>query len=85
LNYPVFIFHELTFRLSEISPEIGAYDSSFFRDNTFVIHTTNGELEVDGETIAKQYENPRLLSREDLDALVQKFHVMKKRNLASAS
>lgn len=76
MNYPVFIFHELTFRLSEISPEIGSYDSSFFKDDTFVIHTTKGELQVDGETIAKQYKNPRLLSRQDLDLLVQKFNAL---------
>jgi hypothetical protein len=82
MNYPVFIFHELTFRLSEISPEIGAYDSSFVREDNFVIHTTNGEIEVDSEIIAKQYKNPRLLSREDLDMLVKKFHVMEKRSLA---
>ncbi|HMI01229.1 MAG TPA: hypothetical protein VK541_02030 [Pedobacter sp.] len=82
MNYPVFIFHELTFRLSEISPEIGAYDSSFVREDSFVIHTTNGEIEVDSEIIAKQYKNPRLLSREDLNVLVKKFHVMEKRSLA---
>jgi hypothetical protein len=82
MNYPVFIFHELTFRLSEISPEIGAYDSSFVREDSFVIHTTNGELEVDGEIIAKQYINPRLLSREDLNMLLKKFHVVEKHSFS---
>lgn len=81
MNYPVFIFHELTFRLSEISPAIGTYYSSFFRDDVFVIHTTNGELEVDGEIIAKQYQNPKLLSREDLNLLVEKFHALTKHTL----
>ncbi|EDM35185.1 hypothetical protein PBAL39_16926 [Pedobacter sp. BAL39] len=82
MNYPVFIFHELTYRLSQISPNIGTYDSFFFRDDAFVIHTTNGELTVDGETIAKQYQNPRLLSRADLDLLVQNFHAAVKKSLS---
>ena len=82
MNYPVFIFHELTFRLSEISPEIGTYDSSFVREDSFVIHTTNGEIEVDSEIIARQYKNPGLLSREDLEVLVKKFHIMEKHSLA---
>lgn len=82
MNYPVFIFHELTYRLSQISPNIGAFDTSFVRNDAYVIHTTNGELEVDSETIAKQYQNPSLLSRADLELLIQKFHVSDKRSLA---
>lgn len=56
MKYPVFIFHELTYRLSKINPNIGTFDTSFVRDNTFVIHTTKGELEVDNEIIEKQYQ-----------------------------
>ncbi|MEJ2880282.1 hypothetical protein [Pedobacter sp. GR22-6] len=82
MNYPVFIFHELTYRLSQISPNIGTFDTSFVRNDSFVIHTTKGELEVDSETIAKQYQNPGLLTREDLDLLLQKFHASDKRALA---
>lgn len=81
MNYPVFIFHELTYRLSQINPNIGTFDTSFVRNDLFVIHTTMGELEVDTETIAKQYKNPGLLTRADLDLLVQKFHASEKRSV----
>lgn len=81
MNYPVFIFHELTYRLSQINPNIGTFDTSFVRNDSFVIHTTKGELEVDNEIIAKQYQNPGLLTREDLDLLVQKFHASEKHSL----
>ena len=83
MNYPVFVFHELTYRLSEISPEIGAYDSSVTKDGNYVIHTTNGELEVDSETIAKQYKNPKLLSKDDMLLLSQKFHARNKQEFTS--
>ncbi|ETZ24863.1 MULTISPECIES: hypothetical protein [Pedobacter] len=73
MNYPVFIFHELMFRLSEISPKIGTYVSSFVQDNTFVIHSTNGKLIVDEETMTMQYHDPALLSREYLDNLIDRF------------
>jgi hypothetical protein len=76
MDYPVFIFHELTYRLSQINPNIGTFDSSTVRNDIFVIHTTTGELEVDREIIGKQYQNPRLLSREDLYLLTKKFHTL---------
>lgn len=82
MNYPVFIFHELTYRLSQINPNIGTFDTSFVHNNSFVIHTTKGELEVDNEIMEKQYQNPGLLSREDLDLLIQKFHASEKRVVA---
>jgi len=82
MKYPVFIFHELMLRLSEISPEIGTYDSSLFRDDLFIIYSTNGQITVDGETIEKQYQNPKLLSRADLDLLAQRFQTTAKHALA---
>jgi hypothetical protein len=73
MNYPVFIFRELTLSLSQIRPDIGDYDSSFVRDNEFMILTTNGRIAIDYETIAKQYQDPKLLSKADLAVLAQSF------------
>ena len=82
MKYPVFIFRELVLRLAEICPEIGTYDSSSIGDHTFVIHVTNGVIVVDEATIAKQYQNPKLISKEELDLLVKKFRTSEEHTLA---
>jgi len=73
MNYPAFVFHELVFRLSEINPRIGSYDSCSVQDNTFLIRTSNGHMRVDADIISKQYTNPKLLSKPDLALLVSRF------------
>jgi len=78
MNYPVFIFRELALSLSQIRPEIGDYDSIFLHDDVFMIRTTNGQLAVDGETISKQYQDPKLLSKQDLENLAQSFRWLAK-------
>lgn len=81
MNYPVFIFHELALSLSQIRPEIGKYDSIFIQDDLFMITTTKGQIVVDAETIAKQYQDPSLLSKDDLEALANSFRSAEKPEL----
>ncbi|MES2458639.1 MAG: hypothetical protein V4594_24000 [Bacteroidota bacterium] len=82
MNYPVFIFRELALSLSLIRPEIGDYDSIVVNDDVFMIRTTNGQLSVDGDTISKQYQDPKLISRQDLEHLAQSFRWLEKPKLS---
>ena len=73
MKYPVFVFHELVFRLAELNPKIGSYTSFSIKDVHFELFTSNGHLIVDRETISKQYINPRLLIQSDLELLILGF------------
>ena len=73
MKYPVFVFHELVFRLAEVNPKVGSYDSFSILEDQFELLTSGGRLIVNQETISKQYINPRLLTQSDLELLIVGF------------
>lgn len=74
MNYPVFIYHELVLRFSEINREIGRYISNKFEDDGCLINTTSGWIKINQKLLEKQYTNPKLISDEELQVLAANFH-----------
>lgn len=73
MNYPVFIFHELVLRFSDINREIGKYISSSIDNGECLINTTTGHIKVALTMLEKQYSNPKLISKEELQQLATHF------------
>ncbi|RZK42477.1 MAG: hypothetical protein EOO90_07660 [Pedobacter sp.] len=73
MNYPVFIFHELVLRFSEINREIGRYISSTFENDECLIRTSSGKINIDLGLLEKQYQNPNQISAEELHRLASCF------------
>lgn len=75
MNYPVFIFHELVLRFSYINREIGKYISSTIDNGECLINTTTGHIRIALSMLEKQYNNPKLISKEELRQLVTGFEM----------
>ncbi|TCC91855.1 hypothetical protein EZ428_08895 [Pedobacter frigiditerrae] len=75
MNYPVFIFHELVLRFSDINREIGKYISSTVENGECLINTTTGHIKVALTMLEKQYNNPRSISKEELQQLATEFEI----------
>jgi len=75
MNYPVFIFHELVLRFSDINREIGKYISSSIDNGECLINTTTGHIKVALTMLEKQYSNPKLISKEELQQLATNFEI----------
>ena len=75
MNYPVFIFHELVLRFSDVNREIGKYISSTVENGECLINTTTGHIKVALSMLEKQYNNPRSISKEELQQLATGFEV----------
>ncbi|RZK52971.1 MAG: hypothetical protein EOO91_18435 [Pedobacter sp.] len=75
MNYPVFIFHELVLRFSDINREIGKYISSTIENGECLINTTTGHIKVALSMLEKQYNNPKSISKEELQELATEFEM----------
>lgn len=75
MNYPVFIFHELVLRFSDINRGIGKYISSTIDNGECLINTTTGHMKVAFSFLEKQYNNPKLISNEELQQLATGFEI----------
>ena len=75
MNYPAFIFHELVLRFSDINKEIGKYISSTLDNGECLINTTTGHIKVALSMLDKQYTNPKLISKEELQQLAVGFEI----------
>ncbi len=75
MNYPVFIFHELVLRFSDINRGIGRYISSTIDNGECLIRTTSGMIKITMGLLDKQYYQPNAISKEELQQLVEGFQV----------
>ena len=73
MNYPVFIFHELVLRFSDINRGIGRYISSTIDNGECLIKTTSGMIKITMGLLDKQYHQPEMISKEELQLLVAGF------------
>jgi hypothetical protein len=73
MNYPVFIFHELVLRFSDINRGIGRYISNSIDNGECLIKTTSGMIKITMGIIDKQYHHPDMISKEELQQLVADF------------
>ena len=73
MQFPVFIFHELLIRLSELNPAIGRYASSSLDGEMYLLITTNGSLLVPVHMLELQFRDPRLIGPSDLYILAKNF------------
>lgn len=73
MNYPVFIFHELVLRFSDINRGIGRYISSTIDNGECLIRTTSGQIKITMGLIDKQYKDPAQISSEELQQMVASF------------
>jgi len=76
MKFPVFVFHELVFRLAEINTAIGRYISYKPNDDTFILTTYSGTLIVPSHFIEMQFKDPELISRTDLLILASNFKTL---------
>ena len=73
MNYPVFIFHELVLRFSDINRGIGRYISNTIENGQCLIRTTSGRISIELGLLEKQYRDPRTISAEELQQLAVAF------------
>ncbi|GAA4214460.1 hypothetical protein GCM10022289_48090 [Pedobacter jeongneungensis] len=73
MNFPLYIYYELLIRLSEIESEIGHYVSSTADQEICIIRTTNGTVKVPLNLVKRQFEDPNLISNEELKVLGKTF------------
>ncbi|MGN7988851.1 hypothetical protein ACTJKC_15985 [Pedobacter sp. 22226] len=73
MNFPLYIYYELLIRLSEIESEIGHYVSSTADQEICIIRTTNGTVKVPLNLVKRQFEDPNLISNEELKVLSKTF------------
>ncbi|WP_316846230.1 hypothetical protein [Pedobacter psychrodurus] len=73
MNFPLYIYYELLIRLSEIEAEIGHYVSSTADHEVCIIRTTNGTVKVPVNVLKRQFEDPNLISNEELMLLIKTF------------
>jgi hypothetical protein len=73
MNYPVFIFHELVLRFSDINQGIGRYISSTIENGECLIRTTSGKIKITLGLLEKQYYDPKQISAEELQQLAGGF------------
>ncbi|RYE52356.1 MAG: hypothetical protein EOP48_16680 [Sphingobacteriales bacterium] len=73
MNYPVFIFHELVLRFSDINRGIGRYLSSTIENGECLIKTTSGRVKITLGLLDKQYHQPDAISKEELQQFVADF------------
>lgn len=73
MNYPVFIFHELVLRFADINRGIGKYISATIEGGECLINTTTGHIKVAMSMLDKQYNDPKLISLEELQQLATGF------------
>lgn len=75
MNYPVFIFHELVLRFSDINRGIGRYISNTIENGECLIKTTSGMIKITMGLLDKQYHQPSAISKEELQQLVSAFEM----------
>lgn len=75
MNYPVFIFHELVLRFSDINRGIGRYISSTIDNGECLIKTTSGMIRIGLGLLDKQYHDPKQINQEELQQLVSNFQI----------
>ena len=73
MNYPVFIFHELVLRFSDINRGIGRYISSTIENGECLIRTTSGKIKITLGLLEKQYNDPKQISPDELRQLALGF------------
>lgn len=73
MNYPVFIYHELVLRFSDINRGIGRYISNTIDNGQCLIKTTSGKISIKLDLLEKQYRDPRTISSEELQQLAVAF------------
>lgn len=73
MNYPVFIFHELVLRFSDINRGIGRYISSTIDNGECLIRTTSGILRIGLGLLDLQYRDPKQISDEELSQIAARF------------
>lgn len=73
MKFPLYIYYELLIRLSEFVPDIGIYLSVKEGEEKCLVRTTNGQIEIAVELIYKQFQDPNLISREDIAELGRFF------------
>ncbi len=76
MNYPVFIFHELVLRFSDINRGVGRYISSTIENGECLIRTTSGMIKITMGLLDKQYHDPKQISKEELQQLVSGFETV---------
>lgn len=75
MNYPVFIFHELVLRFSDINRSIGRYISNTIENGECLIKTSSGKIKITLGLLDKQYYDPKQISKEELQQLVSRFEI----------
>ncbi len=75
MNYPVFIFHELVLRFSDINRGIGRYISSTIDNGECLIRTTSGMLRIGLGLLDLQYRDPKQISDEELSQIAARFQM----------
>lgn len=73
MNYPVFIYHELVLRFSEVNRGVGRYISSTIDNGECLIRTTSGMIRIGLSLLDKQYHDPKQISAEELQQLAMDF------------
>lgn len=72
-NLPVYAIVELLMLLANIDQSIGSYKDHSIKDEEVKVKTTGGILYFPKNIIMQQFENPELVSADDLNDLINTF------------
>lgn len=72
-DLPTYAIVELLIRLSEINPLIGAYKDHAFHEHGIIVKTANGHINFAFPLVAQQFNEPHLITREELSAVAAYF------------
>lgn len=72
-NLPVYAIVELLMILSNVDQSIGNYKDHSIKEDDVKVKTTGGILHFPKNIIMQQFENPELISNDDLKYLLGSF------------
>jgi hypothetical protein len=67
---PIFIFHELLFRIELFDPNVGSYISHSYNKSGAIIVTTTRTIRIRRGLLNKQFKDPTLIPETDLQKLI---------------
>ncbi|WP_157287659.1 hypothetical protein [Pedobacter cryoconitis] len=67
---PIFIFHELLFRIQLFDPSIGSYVSHSYTKSGAVIVTTTRTVRISRGLLNKQFKDPTLIPEAAIQKLI---------------
>ncbi len=82
---PTYAIVELLIRLSHINPLIGDYKGHAFNEDGVIVKTKHGSIAFSKSLIKQQFDNPEMISDDELTIIASTFNSLKQQKLSNRS